>query len=443
MTHSQMAVGVAETGIRRAMVIGAGSMGSGIAAQFANAGVPVDLLDVTVVAAQSGIERQLTAGGFMTPAAARQIRPGSTQTDLDRAGEADWIVEVIIEDLAAKRDLFQRIEPYRRAGTLVTSNTSTLRLSDLVRDMDPAFARDFAITHFFNPPRSMPLVEVVTGPDTAGVSAQKVPTGAETILGKTVVDCFDTPGFIANRIGCYWIALGILEAKRLGLMIEEAEAVNIAFGVPKSGVFGCLDIVGLDLVPAVWGSLKASLPASDDLHRFDLTQDAVIATMVAEGRKGRKTKQGFTRPAASGGFETTDLKTGAYRPAQPVAVKDLPGGGRDLVALFEAGDKLGDYARSLLVNLIAYAATHGPEITAEVGAVDLALQLGYGWKDGPFRLADRLGLDRIAKALDRPVPLLERARALGGFHAAEGPLSTKEPRHVVSALAAPSLLETA
>lgn len=443
MTHLQMAVGVAETGIRRAMVIGAGSMGSGIAAQFANAGVPVDLLDVTVEAAQAGIDRQLTAGGFMTAAAARLIRPGSTRTDLDRAGDADWIVEVIIEDLAAKRDLFQRIEPYRRAGTLVTSNTSTLRLSDLVRDLDPALARDFAITHFFNPPRSMPLVEVVTGPDTAGVSAQMVRTGAETILGKTVVECFDTPGFIANRIGCYWIAVGILEAMRLGLTIEEAEAVNMAFGVPKSGVFGCLDIVGLDLVPAVWGSLKASLPASDDLHRFDLTQDTLIATMVAEGRKGRKTRQGFTRPAAGGGFETTDLVTGAYRPAQPVAVKDLPGGGRDLVALFEAEGKLGAYARSLLVNLVAYAATHGPEIAAEVGAVDLALQLGYGWKEGPFRLADRLGLDRIAKALDHPVPLLDQARALGGFHAAAGALSTHAPRHVVSALATPSLLDTA
>ena len=245
---TSMAVGVAETGIRRVMVIGAGSMGAGIAAQFTNAGVPVDLLDLTAEAAQAGIDRQLKAGGFMSPDAAKLIRAGSTATDLPRAADADWIIEVIIEDIAAKRDLFQRLESWRRAGTLVTSNTSTLRLADLVQGMDPAVARDFAITHFFNPPRSMPLVEVVAS---AGTAAQRVRRLAETILGKTVVDCFDTPGFIANRIGCYWIALGILEAGRLGLTIEEAEAVNMAFGVPKSGVFGCLDIVGLDLVPTV------------------------------------------------------------------------------------------------------------------------------------------------------------------------------------------------
>ena len=441
---TSMAVGVAETGIRRVMVIGAGSMGAGIAAQFTNAGVPVDLLDLTAEAAQAGIDRQLKAGGFMSPDAAKLIRAGSTATDLPRAADADWIIEVIIEDIAAKRDLFQRLESWRRAGTLVTSNTSTLRLADLVQGMDPAVARDFAITHFFNPPRSMPLVEVVAS---AGTAAQRVRRLAETILGKTVVDCFDTPGFIANRIGCYWIALGILEAGRLGLTIEEAEAVNMAFGVPKSGVFGCLDIVGLDLVPTVWGSLKRSLPAGDDLHRFDLTTDALIARMVAEGRNGRKTKQGFSRPVAGGGFETTDLVTGTYRPVQPVAVKDLPGGGRDLIALIEGQSRISAYARSLLLNLIAYAAAHGPKIAADVGAVDLAMQLGYGWKEGPFRIADRLGLDRVTgglSALGQAVPaLLARALVLGGFHSPQGALSTRDLRHVTSALTAPSLLDAA
>ncbi|WP_234868686.1 3-hydroxyacyl-CoA dehydrogenase/enoyl-CoA hydratase family protein [Alitabrizicola rongguiensis] len=444
-----MAAGVAETGIRRVMVIGAGSMGSGIAAQFANAGVQVDLLDVAGSPpnsiAEGGIARQLKAGGFMAPEAARLILAGTVDSDLSRAAEADWIVEVVIENLDAKRDLFKRIEQHCRPGTPISSNTSTLRLADLTAGMGEDYVRDFVITHFFNPPRTMPLVELVAGPRTNPETVARVRRGLETILGKTVIDCFDTPGFIANRIGCYWLAMGSLEAKRLGLTVEEADAVNTALGVPKSGVFGCLDLVGLDLVPPVWGSLKHSLPKSDDLNRFDLTTDPLIARLVAEGRHGRKSRAGFSRRLPDGGFETADLVTGEYRPAQ---APDLPGKGRDLDALISDGGPIGGYARSLLSNVIAYAAEHAPDIAEDTGAIDLAMQLGYGWKDGPFALADRVGADRIAgwvAAEGRAVPpLLSRAQGLGGFRKPVGQwLSTSAPDYALSRTTNPSLLDRA
>jgi 3-hydroxyacyl-CoA dehydrogenase len=438
------ALGVAETGIGRVMVIGAGSMGSGLAAQFANAGVPVDLLDTPGIprnaAAEGGIARQLKAGGFMSPEAAQLIRTGNVEDDLGRVAEADWIVEVVIEDLATKRDLFARIEAHRRPGTLVTSNTSTLRLADMTAKMSPAFTRDFAITHFFNPPRFMPLVELLGGHATSTETLARVRQGLETILGKTVIDCLDTPGFIANRIGCYWIAMGILEAKRIGLTVEQAEAVNIAFGVPRSGVFGCLDIIGIDLVPNVWGSLNRTLLATDDLLRFNLTTDPLITGMIANGKFGRKAKAGFSRRATDGSFDTIGLETGEYRAA---IVAELPDGGKYPGKLIGDEGLIGSYARSLLANIVAYACEVGPEIAHDIGAVDLAMQLGYGWKDGPFALADRIGLGLLAGWLareSRPVPaLLSRAQAVGGFYnAAKQPLYTGCPERVVTPLIQPS-----
>ena len=448
----QPAIGIEATGIRRALVIGAGSMGSGIAAQFANAGIAVDLLDIPGTprnaAAEAGIARQLKVGGFMHPDAARLVRPGNTEDDLARAAEADWIIEVIIENIAAKRDLFTRIEAHRRPGTLISSNTSTLRLEDLTADMPASFAHDFVITHFFNPPRVMQLVEVVGGAHTDAAAVTATRQGLDTILGKTVVDCSDTPGFIANRIGCFWIAMAILEAKRLGLAIEEAEAVNIAFGVPKMGVFGCLDLIGIDLVPHVWGSLKASLLATDALQSFDLTADPLIRRMIAEGRHGRKTKQGFTRPAGAGGFETTDLVSGEYRPARPVRPADLPGGGKDLAVLISDPSPVGRYAETLALNLIGYAAAHGSEIASDIDAIDTAMRLGYGWKEGPFAIADRIGpalvvAKFVAAGYEVP-PLLAEGVSAGGFHdGARGPLSTRGAGHVTTARPAPSLIERA
>lgn len=420
-------VGREQPAISRVAVIGAGAMGGGIAAQFANAGVPVELLDMAGpegarnAAAEAGLARQLKVGGFMTPQAAANIRCGNVEDDLDRLADVDWIVEAIVEKLEVKHALYREVEQVRRPGTILSSNTSTIPRADLIAGMGGGMARDFIITHFFNPPRVMQLVEIVGGSEVDGAILARANAAVRTLLGKTAVDCRDTPGFIANRIGCFWLAVAALEARRRQLDIETADAINAAFGVPRTGVFGLLDLIGIDLVPTVWGSLMTTLPASDAIHQYDLPGDSLIRDLVATGRLGRKAGSGFYRKAADGSREALDLATGVYRPQKPAP--DLPGGGRDLAALLADDGPIGDYANAVLCRLVAYAATHAPELAADVAAIDTAIELGYSWRTGPFGLADRAGVDSLAARMAAEgiavPPLLSRAAGRGFFNGNE------------------------
>ena len=411
-----LAAGVEELAIRRVAVIGAGSMGGGIAAQFANAGMAVDLLDMAggdaanrSAPAVGGIARQVKSGGFMDEALASLVRPGNVEDDFDRLAEADWIVEVIIEDLAAKHALYRRIDAIRKPGAIVSSNTSTIPRSALIAGMSDAFARHFVITHFFNPPRQMQLVELVTAAENDADSVARVREALVNMLGKTVVDCHDTPGFIANRIGCHWLAVAALEAINQGLTPEEADAVMTALGMPRTGVFGLLDLIGIDLVPHVWGSLMRALPGGDDLQRFDLPGSATIKGLIGAGRYGRKSKAGFYRLAADKRREVYDAATGDYRPEKPVSPADFPGGGRDLPALVFGSARLSRYAWSVLSSVIAYAAACADDIAGDTASIDTAMRLGYAWREGPFQLAARLGTAPLADRLRdeaRDVPAL-------------------------------------
>lgn len=446
------AEGAASTGISRVAVVGGGSMGSGIAAQFANAGIPVDLFDVAgdgsssrQASALAGIDRQLKAGGFMHEEAAGLVRPGSVEDDLERLAEADWIVEAIVERLDAKRDLYRKLDGIRKPGSIVSSNTSTIPRAALVAGLGEAFGRDFLITHFFNPPRVMQLVEIVGVPGNDPAIVARARTACETLLGKTVVDCRDTPGFIANRIGCHWLALAAIEAIRSGLTIEEADAVMAVFGVPRTGVFGLLDLIGLDLVPQVWGSLMAALPAGDDLHTVDLPSEAVVRRLIAAGRFGRKARAGFYRVGADKTRKALDLATGEYRAEEPVKSSSLPGGGRNLAALIASQDKLGRYAWAVLSRVIVYSAEHAPSIASQVGAVDTAMVLGYAWRHGPFQLADMIGTkvlqDRLAEEGVAVPSLLAAAARAGGFYdTASAPLASDGEGRDASAVPAPTVL---
>lgn len=408
--------------IRKAAVIGAGSMGSGIAAQFANGGVPVLLLDVAgpgedrAAPARAGLERQLKAQGFMAPSAANLVSVGCIEDDLAAVADADWIVEAVVEDPEIKRRLFARLDGLRKPGAAVSSNTSTIPLAQLTEGASEAFRRDFLITHFFNPPRHMRLMELVAGPGTAPETAALVRDAAERVLGKTVVDCRDTPAFIANRLGCHWMSVAAIEALHHGLTVEQADAVAGApFGVPRTGIFGLLDLVGIDLVPLVWGSLLGALPPEDAHHRHDPTAEPLIRRLIAEGRIGRKAKGGFYRLApGSKAREALDLATGEYRPQAEATAN------RDLAALIRQEDAAGRYAWAVLSNSIAYAAAVAGEIADDVAAIDTAMRLGYGWAEGPFALADRVGCaaiaDRLAEEGRDVPPLLAAAAAEGGFH---------------------------
>ncbi len=415
--------------IRKAAVIGAGTMGAAIAAQFANAGVPVLLLDIVPAGAKSrnalaegAIAKMLKTepAPFMSTRAAKLVTPGNIEDDLPQLASCDWIVEAIIERLDLKQDLYRKIDAVRRPGSAVSSNTSTIPLAKLTEGMPESFKRDFLITHFFNPPRYMRLLELVTGPQTDPDLASKVASFSDLMLGKSVVNAKDSPGFIANRLGVFWLQTGVIEAIDAGLTVEEADAVmGKPFGIPKTGVFGLIDLVGLDLMPHINASLAGSLPEADAFHATNRDLP-LIKKMITEGYTGRKGKGGFYRKGAKG-REAIDLTSGDYRPVQKPNLPELST--RDLRALLTAPSKAARYGWRVLGQTLSYAASLVPDAAEDVHAIDEAMRLGYNWKFGPFELIDKLGADWLAEKLAEdgfPVPALLTAAKGKSFYRLDG-----------------------
>ncbi|MFC3172836.1 3-hydroxyacyl-CoA dehydrogenase NAD-binding domain-containing protein [Novosphingobium bradum] len=414
--------------VRKVCVIGAGVMGAGIAAQVANAGIPVLLLDIVRDPAdRSGVARaavdtilKADPAPFMGKGAARLVEPGNIEDDLPRIAECDWIVEAIVERLDLKQALYAKVEACRAPHAAVSSNTSTIPLASLIEGRSDAFRRHFLITHFFNPPRYMRLLEVVGGPDSDPAMVTRITDFADRALGKRIVPARDTPGFIANRIGTLWLESAVNAAFDLGLTVEEADAIaGKPMGVPGTGIFGLLDLVGLDLMPHVRQSLTASLPAGDAYQAVARSHPRIEA-MLAAGLTGRKGKGGFYRlNREAGRKEAIDLVTGEYRPAVKAPPPEGPAGKGDLAALIAAPGKVGAYAWAVLGPTLSYAASLAPEIAADITAIDDAMKLGYNWRFGPFELIDRLGADKLAarlRAEGSPVPPLLDLAGERAFH---------------------------
>ena len=411
-------------------VLGAGVMGGGIAAHFANAGCRVLLLDLPGAGigqrnavARTALERlkKSEPPALMHASAAALIEPGNLADDLGRLGTVDWIIEAIVEELPTKRELLGRVAPLVRPDAIVSSNSSTLTLGALLEDQPVSMRRRALVTHFFNPPRYVRLLEVVAGPETERDALATVEDFAEARLGKTVVRCEDSPGFIANRIGSYWLLCAVAAALELGVPVEEADAVaSAAFGVPKTGIFGLLDLVGLDLVQKVLASLRAQLPPADPFLALP-GELPLVAAMIEEGNIGRKGRGGFYRLAEGGGprvKEARELATGAYRLAARVRL-DAVRGDSDPSALLGRDDRVGHFADRLVTATLAYAAYVMPEIAADVATVDRAMRLGYGWAAGPFELLDRLGPGRLVdrlRAARAPIPQLLAEIGSGSFY---------------------------
>ncbi|WP_277981771.1 3-hydroxyacyl-CoA dehydrogenase/enoyl-CoA hydratase family protein [Sphingomonas phyllosphaerae] len=421
--------------VKKVCVIGAGVMGAGIAAQVANAGVPVLLLDIVP---KDATDRDAVAKGavakmlktepapFMSTAAARLVETGNIDDHLDRVAECDWIVEAIVERLDIKQALYARLEQFKRPGTALSSNTSTIPLGHLVAGRSEQFTRDFLITHFFNPPRYMRLVEIVRGEHTDAAVAEKVEAFVDRLMGKRVVRAKDTPGFIANRIGTYWLAVAVNAALDQGLTVEEADQIGgRPMGVPKTGIFGLIDLVGIDLMPLLAKSLSATLPEGDP-YFGTVRELPLVDRMIAEGYTGRKGKGGFYRldkkPDGSRAKLAIDLASGDYRPEHKPAA--LPRAAeKDLAALVAVPGKVGDYAWTILGNVLSYAAMLVGEAADDVVAIDDAMKLGYNWKFGPFELIDRLGPGKLAERLrakGRAVPAILDAAGERPFYRVEG-----------------------
>ncbi len=420
--------------INKVCVIGAGTMGAGIAAQVANAGIPVLLLDIVPregdnrsAIAEGAVKKMLktSPAPFMNKRAAKLVETGNIEDDLGKVAECDWVVEAIIEKLDIKQDLYAKLEEVRKPGTAVSSNTSTIPLEQLTSGRSDQFRKDFLITHFFNPPRYMRLIEIVSGPHSDTDTVAKVTDFVDRQLGKTPVVAEDSPGFIANRIGTFWIQAAINSAIDMGVSVEDADAIGgKPMGIPKTGVFGLVDLIGLDLMPYLQKSLTDTLP-KDDPYQAIARSEPLLEKLISEGYTGRKGKGGFYRMNKDGGKkvkEAIDLKSGEYaHAARPVSIRGSAAKG-DLGKLISIPGPIGDYAWAVLGPTLAYSAMIVPEATKTVVGVDDAMKLGYNWKMGPFEMIDKIGAAALVTRLeesDIAVPELLKAVGDGSFYRVE------------------------
>lgn len=397
--------------INKVAVIGAGLMGSGIAAQITNAGHEVVLLDIVPpdpskfggdrsAFAKGAVEKMLKAdpAPFMDKRNARLITPGNIEDDIALIKDCDWIVEVVLEDLKVKHKTYETIQKHRKKGSIVTSNTSTIPLEKLVEGQSDDFKKDFMITHFFNPPRYMRLLEIVVGKKTRKDAVEIIRDFCDVKLGKGVVDCKDTPGFIVNRLLVFWMQAALNAAIEDNVSIEIADAVmGKPIGVPKTAVFGLIDLVGVDLMPYLSKSLLSTLP-EDDEYRKIYKDYGFVGQMIEARYSGRKGKGGFYRLNPDGSREKQALNLNAdkfdesqYEKAAKPSLGSVDAGRKGLRAVVESDDEGGHYAWKVLAQTLAYAASLVPQIADDIAAIDEAMRLGCNWKKGPFEMIDELG----------------------------------------------------
>jgi 3-hydroxyacyl-CoA dehydrogenase len=408
-------------------------MGSRIAAHLANCGVPTFLLDVvpaelTAEEKKKGLDRNAPAvrnrvaragleaarkgspAAFFQDALAECVTVGNFEDHLSWLAQADWIIEAVAEDLDIKRSLLDKVAPFRRLGTVFSTNTSGLSIARLAADLPEEFRRHFLGTHFFNPPRYLHLVEIIPGPDTLPEVLDAVSEFADVRLGKGVVHAKDTPNFIANRLGVYSVCQIFRAMEEEGLGVDEVDRLTgPLIGWPKSATFGTLDLVGLDVFHSAMRTLIQHAPAEEPRDVFRLP--AFAERMLERGLLGAKTGSGFYRRTKlrSGDTEilTIDPATLAYHPRKEVsfAALDLAAKTENtnerLRALLRSKDAAGRFLRKFLGGTLAYAAGCIPEIADRVVDVDRAMRWGYGWELGPFELWDAAGVSETTAQMEK------------------------------------------
>jgi 3-hydroxyacyl-CoA dehydrogenase len=440
--------------IEKAVVLGAGTMGSRIAAHFANAGLPCILLDIVPPnlpsGASAGERNKIVRAGlegakkskpaaFFNAALAEKVAIGNFDDDLASCAEADWIIEVVAENLDIKRKLLVRVAQFRKPGAIVTTNTSGLPVHLIAEGMSEEFQQHWAGTHFFNPPRYMKLVEVIPGPKTSGEVIVALSEFCDRRLGKGVVVAKDTPNFIANRIGTFSMLNALRLMGAMGMTVEEVDAcTGPAVGWPKSATFRTADLVGLDVLAHVVNNIYETAPNDESRESYKLP--VLLVEMAKRGWLGDKTGQGFYKKVKGDGEKeilTLDVNTMEYRPRQKArfaslemgkAIEDTRERLRALVGPVLEGQK-GDKAQQFLWGSISemclYAARRVPEISDNVADVDRALRWGFAWELGPFEIMDAIGVKAFAGQVQKEgrtlPPVIEKLLASGrrGFYESE------------------------
>ena len=423
--------------IDKVAVIGSGVMGAGIAAHCANAGCEVLLLDIVQEESQdrSSVARnaikmmhKANPEMLMHKRNAKRITPGNIEDDLHLLKDYDWFVEEIIVNLEIKRNLYSKLSDYIGSNTILSSNTSTIPRSELVSELPEDISSRFLITHFFNPPRYLPLLEVVTSSEVNDDVVSRFCNFADRRLGKRVTMCNDRPGFIGNRLGVYFVQRAIKATLEHGLSVEQADAMlGRPIGLPKTGVFALMDLIGIDLIPKVGQSLQSRLDEEDPFHKITGPGEDIIMSMIEEGYTGRKGKGGFYRLNRDDGKkvkEARDLSSGEYRKAnRRAAFPSAKMGKRGLSALMDCDDDGARFVTDVLLDALAYAAFIVPDVSDDIYSIDGAMKVGYNWKKGPFEMMDSIGVPSMVKRLKetgREVPkFLSQAQQKGSFYSIE------------------------
>ena len=388
-------------------VIGAGTMGAGIAGQVANAGIEVWLLDLPTEGenvnslAQRGLERLRDPDmpGIMSKEAEELIHLGNTRDNFNELTECDWIAEAVVERLDIKQALYKKLHDSCKESAIITSNTSTIPISLLTEGMPQDFCERFAITHFFNPVRFMRLLELVRGEQTRQDVMDTLDVFCESMLGKGVVPCSDTPGFLANRVGVFAIQCALHKAFEYNLSPTEADAFfGRPLGLPKTGVFGLYDLIGIDLMADVAKSLENILPENDEFHKYAAPIE-FVSNMIANGQTGNKNDQGFYKQVGDEKM-VIDLSNGNYVEHKRLKTSLLEDAEKTgVTAIISDQSKYGLFIWDVLSETLSYAASLVPEVTEDVTQIDDAMKLGYNWVKGPFELIDEIGIDYFVKRL--------------------------------------------
>ena len=392
--------------VSRVAVLGAGTMGSRIAAHFANAGIPSLLLDLTQELARKGVEAAVTQrpGAFFLDSLVSRIQSGSFD-DLPGIADCDWIIEAVTEDLEIKRALWRRVEAACSADAILSTNTSGIRLREIAEGFSPAFRRRFLGAHFFNPPRYLHLLELIPGPETDAALLDFVSCFADRRLGKGVVPCKDTPNFIGNRIGFFLLGAILKIAVEDGYSVEEVDALTgPLIGLPKSATFRLLDIVGLDVAWHVGQNLYDAVPEDKWRERYRLPE--FHKKMLDRGWFGEKSGQGYyKRDPKTKAISAIDLKTLEYHPAATPqfpaveAARNIRDLGERLKTLILGTDRAGTFLWKLFSDYLLYSAECAPEIADRIVEIDRAMRWGYAHTLGPFELWDSLGFEDVCNRL--------------------------------------------
>ena len=385
--------------INKVVVIGSGTMGSGIAAQVANSGISVTLLDLP---SKDGSRNKIVENARERILNSRPpllveknkidlINIGNIEDDFNVIVHADWIVEAVVERIDIKHLIYDKIEKVRKENSIISSNTSTIPLKVLSEKMSDSMKTNFCITHFFNPVRYMGLLEIVTEPINDKEKINSLKSFCDEKLGKGVIICKDTPGFIGNRVGVYAMQVAMTEAFKMDLSIEEADSIfGRPMGIPKTGIFGLYDLIGIDLMADVLKSFIKELPIDDPFHQV-AQENPFITKMINEGYTGRKGKGGFYRIQKDNGkkfLEAINLKNGNYSKVKKI---DLGIGDQmDLVKLINISGKYGNYAKKVINKITDYASFLIPNVTENKNDIDEAMRLGFNWNIGPFEMLENI-----------------------------------------------------